>query len=334
MNIKLYFTFCILIIFFVSCIDNKTNNKLAKDDLYDINLDASSSEDALFDKKLLLSDIADSIIYVPLQLTDSTIIGKVSELFLTEDRIFVFDRNLAKSLFAYSRKGDLLFQKSRGIGGPHEIYDLQDVSIDKINKIIAIYSAGYNKVFLYDYNGKLQKEIKFLEGFSDVEIIDAAHYLCYREFQPEGINPKDSYSNYRLCYLDGEGKLLKGWYKNVRNKNIQLPTNSNFFAKRYNNTILFEGSNKDSIFSFSSRQEEVLPFMTSNLKSSKVLLTSKSYNEYNKLSANIANLTNVPIESENFILGSYAYKTIVYSYLFNKSLVHVARQILPQIPAG
>lgn len=291
---------------------NKSGNILA------LNIDNQSNEDQVMDRVFKVSNIADSISYIPLEQTDTTRIGQIKKILIDDDRIFVFDQKLAKAVFVYSRTGKFLFKIGRLNKTGLQLTDLQDFSLDRKNKLIAIYSSGANKVTLLNYNGVLQGGVNIRESFSSVEIIDGNRYIGYREFLPETLNAKDKYDNYRLCYIDLDGSLIKGFLKGVRNKNIQLPVSAIFFNKTIDRNIFFDGPENDTIYKFNPREEKITPFLTSNLNQGKSLLRSRSYAEYDDRLKNISSIIEPPVITDNFIIGPYINKKIILNYFYDK----------------
>ena len=54
-----------------------------------------------------LSDFVDSIQYIPLETNDSTLIGSISRIIATPNKIFVGDR-VAEGVFVFDKKGKFI----------------------------------------------------------------------------------------------------------------------------------------------------------------------------------------------------------------------------------
>ncbi|MGY6560157.1 MAG: 6-bladed beta-propeller, partial [Nitritalea sp.] len=64
---------------------------------------------------------------VPLETTDASLIGKLDKAIRHEDKIFVLDSDLAKTVFCFDLDGKFLFKLGRLGKGPGEYRELRDI---------------------------------------------------------------------------------------------------------------------------------------------------------------------------------------------------------------
>lgn len=133
---------------------NNDNNSLPK-----ISIDFGQAQ------KMKYSDFIESYHFLPLKTDSSTLIGSISKVMTSKDKIFVLDSRSAKSLFAFDRKGNLLHQVGKRGDAPGAYSAAIDFSLDlNKNQILVLDAKG---VLLY-YNlddGKFLEQ-KPLKNFS------------------------------------------------------------------------------------------------------------------------------------------------------------------------
>lgn len=104
-----------------------------------------------------ISHIADSIEYIPLQTTDSVVIGKIGKIIFWNNHFYVLDR-LTETIFCFDNKGKFLNKLSKKGVGPGEYYSITDFNISK-NGEIWVYSSA-QAFFKYDIsNSRFLKRI-------------------------------------------------------------------------------------------------------------------------------------------------------------------------------
>ena len=68
---------------------------------------------------------------------------------------FIGDYN---RVFVINKKGEFLHTIGRIGGGPGELVNISDVSIDKENKYVYLYSGDMKSLFRFDYEGRFLKK--------------------------------------------------------------------------------------------------------------------------------------------------------------------------------
>ena len=89
--------------------------------------------------------------FVPLETTKDNLIGIISNIKMTEDRIFIFDSYKANALFVFDKKGKYITRIGSPGMGPGEFAHLAGFDIDVINNNIIIYDFK-RKFMYYDLN--------------------------------------------------------------------------------------------------------------------------------------------------------------------------------------
>ena len=85
--------------------------------------------------------------FIPLETTKDNLIGIISNIKMTNDRIFIFDSYKANALFVFDKKGKYITQIGSPGMGPGEFAYLAGFDIDIINNNIIIYD--FKRKFMY-----------------------------------------------------------------------------------------------------------------------------------------------------------------------------------------
>lgn len=104
-----------------------------------------------------LSEVADTVEYIPLQTNEEITVGEVRKLLIRNGRMYIWDR-LSESVFCFDTSGNYLYRVHAQGQGPGEYGRTSDFSLDMNNGHICIFSDVDRAIFEYDENGKFLKE--------------------------------------------------------------------------------------------------------------------------------------------------------------------------------
>ena len=153
--------FLLLIGVFVllGCSSNKKQEPISKSGIPVINL----SEDVSTVPSLLLSEVAEKLEIVPLEMTDESVLSDITEMQVTDHNIWI-DHGREFYIYRFSRSGKFL-NKIGSIGqGPGEYTNYSTFLVDEDKKEVYII-ANTNGVLAYDFEGNFKRKIV------DVQII-------------------------------------------------------------------------------------------------------------------------------------------------------------------
>ena len=160
---------------------------------------------------ITLSSFVDSIEYIPLKLPNKYAISRFQMYDYDEDigLFFIGDYN---RVLVVNKKGEFLHTIGRIGGGPGELACITDVSIDKRNKYVYLYSSTMRSMFRFDYEGNFLK--KMFSALADNEKYFTAHtfynndnFVSISEIYHYGLESiKDRLYGYGV--LDTLGKML------------------------------------------------------------------------------------------------------------------------------
>lgn len=139
-NIYLYL---LVLLIFISCNQKKEFTHSNIKTVY-INVEKISSF-----KKEKLSDIYEPLEMIPLETNENVVIQKVDKVEMVENKVYILDKDGAKTLFEFTRKGKFRRKIGRIGKGPGEYISPLDFDVSK--ETIRILT--YNKMILYDTAG-------------------------------------------------------------------------------------------------------------------------------------------------------------------------------------
>ena len=143
----------------MGCSSNKKQEPISKSGVPVINL----SEDVSTVLSLLLSESAEKLEIVPLEMTDQSMLGEIRRIQVTDHNIWI-DHGREFYIYRFSRSGKFL-NKIGSIGqGPGEYTTYSTFLVDEDKKEVYII-ANTNGVLAYDFEGNFKRKIV------DVQII-------------------------------------------------------------------------------------------------------------------------------------------------------------------
>lgn len=193
------------------------------------------------------STFVDSIHYIPLETNDECLIGKIGDVIITPQHIFVSDEQ-KQVIWIFNPKGEYLNNISRQGNGPEEYMHILQFEYDKQNNQIAI--LDWNKwILYYDLNGGFIRRIKLDIDASDFKILP----------QGEGYiisNAGDAKPEAGIFLTDANGKTIK--YLVKRNPEQIISYNDDMELLSYKDTITFISPNfENNIYHFYNNQLEL-----------------------------------------------------------------------------
>ena len=137
----------------LGCSSNKKQEPISKSGVPVINL----SEDVSTVPSLLLSEAAEKLEIVPLEMTDESVLSDITEMQVTDHNIWI-DHGREFYIYRFSRSGKFL-NRIGSIGqGPGEYVNYLTFLVDEDKKEVYIFSTN-NGVLVYDFEGGFKKQI-------------------------------------------------------------------------------------------------------------------------------------------------------------------------------
>ena len=137
----------------LGCSSNKKQEPISKSGVPVINL----SEDVSTVPSLLLSEAAEKLEIVPLEMTDQSMLGEIRRIQVTEHDIWIHDFNKFY-IYRFSRTGKFL-NRIGSIGqAPGEYVNFSTFLVDEYKKEVYIISNN-NGILVYNFKGEFKKKI-------------------------------------------------------------------------------------------------------------------------------------------------------------------------------
>ena len=137
----------------LGCSSNKKQEPISRSGVPVINL----SEDVSTVPSLLLSEAAEKLEIVPLEMTDESVLSDITEMQVTDHNIWI-DHGREFYIYRFSRTGKFL-NRIGSIGqGPGEYVNYLTFLVDEDKKEVYIFSTN-NGVLVYDFEGGFKKQI-------------------------------------------------------------------------------------------------------------------------------------------------------------------------------
>ena len=262
----------LLIITLLGCSSNKKQEPISKSGVPVINL----SEDVSTVPSLLLSEAAEKLEIVPLEMTDESVLSDITEMQVTDHNIWI-DHGREFYIYRFSRTGKFL-NKIGSIGqGPGEYTTYSTFLVDEDKKEVYII-ANTNGVLAYDFEGNFKRKIvdiqMILQLFSspyDQYILNIQKFFATQNF---GLyRPIDKDSLWSFVSL-GNDFQKKKYFKNPAHvgKEEQIIANRanmdrmvNYWMEYltsvdiYNGQLTLKYPDTDTIYCYDDATNQLLP---------------------------------------------------------------------------
>ncbi len=111
-------------------------------------------------KEVPLSEIAESVEYVPLENSEKALLGNVFDVQLTPDYIFIRHSG-SRLLTQFSRDGKYIRHIGTEGRGPKEYGLIRKFSLDQENRLIYIHTNWTHKIVVYNFDGEFVRSLRF-----------------------------------------------------------------------------------------------------------------------------------------------------------------------------
>lgn len=228
-----------------------------------------------------LSEIADSIIYVPLETDSNCLIVFAHQIIVTKDRYIIVENQSCK---AFDNDGRYICSYGSAGNGPGQFLLIDKVSVDVHNNLLYL-SCG-NMLIEYTLNGRFVRNISIPQVYNFLEVskyaicVDSNNYWCVMEVsdQPNKVfsfNDNSRILNYFPNYYNNPK-----FRKNIYAYNIVSRSNLSLADK-----IIYKDGLSDTAYYF-----------TANLKHKPAY--TFNFGEYSRLKDYLISLDGLKIDDE------------------------------------
>jgi len=173
------------------------------------------------------------VTYIKLEMNDESTIGEVDKIRYSNNRFYIFDKNVTKSIFVFSKSGKYLYKIDKLGKGPGEYIFPMDFDVDTLGNTY-MYDNARNKLLKYGINGNFIKEYDTGTYFED--------FLLGKD---ESIIIRNAYKNgpiitANLGLINLKNQHLKIFFKGGEIKDdFDIPRFSNHYLYKSENIIYF-----------------------------------------------------------------------------------------------
>ncbi len=208
---------------------------------YPITIDVAGN----MDKKrvLKLSEVAESIEYVPLETKKSSMVGRPLCYSITDD--FIFLRGYGGPIYKFSRSGKFIKKFGRVGKGPSEFSQYAKFTTDNRNKLISVYDYNKHRFLFFDFDGKfISSTIACRGDYEDFGIANGRPVISY------GIHYGIQKHRLLVCNRDGSYADSLPNRDKFKHKKRTMSFFGDFdkFMSYHNDTLLYKGQYNDTAF--------------------------------------------------------------------------------------
>ena len=193
-----------------------------------------------------LSDIATDIEYIPLETTSASIVGRIINIKIRNNYIYV--ATVDKKIFCFDKSGKYLFNLDKAGKGPEEYLYCSEFDVNGSNSILAV--MGSKELILYNQLSSgftFMKRIKLIESPNIFNFVAQNDNILLQYSNTYGTNP------FSKELINQNGETLQSWPNYMK---FQLQEKISVFS-RYENTcynfknfMYLKEVGNDTIFKF------------------------------------------------------------------------------------
>lgn len=161
---------------FISCTGNGSlSSMMGNPEIVKIDMDAE-------EKVVNLSELTDSIVFVPLETNETSQFGNMDKLIIDKERFIIVDKDVSSAVYVFDSEGHF-YNKigSKGKAG-NEYVNLTDATVGNGN--VYIYDAYSKKIVCYAMDGTYKETYPFEYIATDFRYIGGNTFAFYCSYSP------------------------------------------------------------------------------------------------------------------------------------------------------
>lgn len=271
-------------------------------------------------QKINLSQVAEKITYIPLEVTDESLLSEELQIFYAKDDIFVGDQQTGL-FYRFDKSGKFLNKIGRKGDGPEDYPSAIYFYVDEPNRNILLISPQTKTLYQYTFEGIFQRKITLEETPWMIEKVSGQYLFFNQRF-----NRIENQSDVKELYLaDSNGKIIQTMPTTIKDTKMDMLLFEMPFFYRYNEGIYYKNPLLDIVYEVVSplQLKPVYEIYTGPMIRSKNDLRNPQ-NLQQQLS--VRNM----VETDQLLILIYAYQNTFYTLLVNKkdgSLANVKNEL-------
>ena len=188
----------------VSC---STQDEISDSNALDLNVDLTNSQEIF-----PIEDFVDSYQLVELICDDNCVIGKINQLIVDDNYIYINDKEQSNQIYVFDENGRYSHRIGRKGRGPGEyVHPTDMIVVDSAIVVLDMYS---HKLLYYDLNGNHIKDIKYNNKYFEIES-DGENFFAYSGDNRDNPLIKDR----ELLLLNSMGDVKSAYFYNKNRLN-------------------------------------------------------------------------------------------------------------------
>lgn len=204
-------------------------------------------------KVLKCSEVFDSIRFVRLETTDSSLIGRIKKIVATNDYFFILDASTAKTVFVFDKTGKFLNRIGTNGNGPEEYNVPDDIVYDRYNDELLVWCNNHKAIMRFKPDGTFVENIK-VDWWADViSIVSKDIYLLYLN----NTRQKDGKPNeHNILVINQNGEIVNRLLPyNEHDERFNPPCENDFSF--YGDTVLFSPYYGNRIYQINANELQI-----------------------------------------------------------------------------
>lgn len=217
------------------------------------------------EREVLLSEIADTIEYIPLETSQKFLLGSIMDVKMTREYIFI--ETWKGPLAQFDRSGKFIRSIGRMGRGPEEYIMIREFSIDEEHRKIYIQSNYNRSMQVYSFDGEHLESIIFPEDYGFIVWSRDSLLMCFDE--PTRGLEKNIFEerNSKSEILQSVRNMFFWQNNNSMSYLSNIPKREVYY--RLNNRLHFKDWYNDTVYTYDSN-DKIVPKYFIDLGSSKL----------------------------------------------------------------
>ena len=107
-----------------------------------------------------ISSLVDSVVLIPLEATDQSLIGNIDKIICTDDRFYILDKRTSKKLFVFNSQGKFVRCIGQVGRGPGEYLEPSDFVVYPEEDLIIVFDQFGRQLLYYGTDGTFQRNVR------------------------------------------------------------------------------------------------------------------------------------------------------------------------------
>lgn len=198
-------------------------------------------------KTVKISEIAEKVVYIPLETTDQSLLSETLEIYYGKNDIFVGDQDHAV-FYRFNKQGKFLNQIGRKGEGPGEYPSAIHFYVDEGKSTVSIISPKTRTIYQYNYEGQFVGKIAFPESPWMITLQDGQYLFYNQRFNRISNDPNVS----ELFLADASGQIVKQCPTTIQDKEMDMLLFESPFFYTYNQKNYYKNPLLDQVFEVKS----------------------------------------------------------------------------------